>query len=74
MGLGDFIEDAEKAATGQGGQDGDNNANNASGSNDKTADTMVDSGELCFLVYIAADIFPNMSAYSPSLELISIIS
>jgi len=43
MGLGDFIEEAEKAATGQGGQDGDNNANNANGSNDKTIDTMVDS-------------------------------
>lgn len=45
MGLGDFIEEAEKATTGQGGQDGDNNANNANGSNDKSVDTMVDSGE-----------------------------
>jgi hypothetical protein len=57
MGLGDFVEEAEKAATGQGGQDGDNNANNANGSNDKTEDTMVDTGESLSLFYVTADVF-----------------
>jgi hypothetical protein len=44
MGLEDMIEEVKGVATGQGGNDGDNNANNADGSNSKTEDTMVDSG------------------------------
>lgn len=46
MGFGDDIKDMENDATGQGGNDGDNNANRANGGNDKTEDTMVDSGKL----------------------------
>jgi hypothetical protein len=45
MGLEDLIDEAKTVATGQGGNDGDNNANNADGSNNKTVDTMIDSGE-----------------------------
>jgi len=46
MGFGDDIKEFENDATGQGGNDGDNNANATTqgGSNDKTEDTMVDSG------------------------------
>ena len=39
-----MIDEVKDVATGQGGNDGDNNANNADGSNSKTEDTMVDSG------------------------------
>ena len=46
MGFGDDIKEFEKDATGQGGNDGDNNANKAGGGNDKTEDTIVDSGKL----------------------------
>jgi hypothetical protein len=52
MGLEDMIDEVKNVATGQGGNDGDNNANNSDGSNDKTVDTMVDSGSypsLCSL-------------------------
>jgi hypothetical protein len=52
MGLEDIIDEVKNVATGQGGNDGDNNANNSDGSNDKTVDTMVDSGSypsLCSL-------------------------
>lgn len=44
MGLGDDIKEFEQDATGQGGRDGDNNADNSNGSNDKTEDTLADSG------------------------------
>lgn len=44
MGFGEDIKEFENAATGQGGNDGDNNANKANGGNDKTEDTLVDSG------------------------------
>jgi hypothetical protein len=44
MGLGDDIKEFEQDATGQGGRDSDNNADNSNGSNDKTEDTLVDSG------------------------------
>ena len=47
MGLGDDIKEFENDATGQGGNDGDNNANNQGGGNDKTEDTLVDSGNKC---------------------------
>lgn len=46
MGLENDFKELEGAATGQGGNDGDNNATNTNGSNDKTEDTMVDSGKL----------------------------
>lgn len=45
MGLENDFEDIKNDATGQGGNDGDNNANNNGGQgNDKTEDTLVDSG------------------------------
>jgi hypothetical protein len=50
MGLGDDLKEFENDATGQGGNDGDNNANRANGSNDKTEDTLVDSGNT-YLLY-----------------------
>ena len=48
MGLEDMIDDVENVATGQGGNDGDNNATNSDGSNDKTVDTIADSGNYHF--------------------------
>lgn len=45
MGLENDFKEIEEVASGQGGNDGDNNANNSDGSNDKTEDTLVDSGE-----------------------------
>ena len=70
MGLGDDIQDFEKDATGQGGKDGDNNANKANGSNDKTEDTLVDSGSypslpfrprLCLQLTSHLDILPTVN-------------
>jgi hypothetical protein len=61
MGLGDDIKEFEQDATGQGGRDGDNNADNSNGSNDKTEDTLVDSG-----MYSASH--PSLSTHrTPSL-------
>lgn len=44
MGLEDMIEEVKDVATGQGGNDSNNDANNSDGSNKKTEDTMIDSG------------------------------
>ena len=49
-----MIDEVKDVATGQGGNDGDNNANNSDGSNDKTMDTMVDSGNYHLIVPLLA--------------------
>lgn len=59
MGFGDDIKEFENDATGQGGNDGDNNANKANGQNDKSEDTMVDSGSYPPLVPSSAPSFQN---------------
>jgi hypothetical protein len=48
MGLESEFEEVANDVTGQGGSDGQNNATNSNGSNDKTEDTMVDSGNDTF--------------------------
>jgi hypothetical protein len=46
MGFGDDIKEFENDATGQGGSDGQNNATNSNGGNEKTEDTIADSGAI----------------------------
>ena len=63
MGLENEFEEVANDLTGQGGSDGQNNATNSNGSNDKTEDTMVDSGNDTFD-------FPRLSPLDISLLLI----
>ena len=74
MGFGDDIKEFENDATGQGGNDGDNNANKANGQNDKTEDTMVDSGSYPLLVPSSCVVHPHQPLDSFHIQYPSSIS